>query len=117
MRSGEALPSSSASTSSRDRLRGVMAVGMLLDRKASGMERVFLQCGNFRDAPGKLFSAIYSSAKSNRHSLFMRSTWRSSVLRRGRRVRCSIIHISHPTIATLGTGQVPNRAIEEVEYR
>lgn len=32
MRSGEALPSSSDSTSSRDRLRGVIAVGMLVDR-------------------------------------------------------------------------------------
>ena len=31
MKSGEALPSSSASISSRDRLRGVMAVGMLFD--------------------------------------------------------------------------------------
>lgn len=31
MKSGDALPSSSDSTSSRDRLRGVIAVGMLLD--------------------------------------------------------------------------------------
>ena len=31
MTSGEGLPSSSASTSSRDRLRGVIAIGMLYD--------------------------------------------------------------------------------------
>lgn len=31
MRSGEALPSSSVSKSSRDRLRGVIAVGILFD--------------------------------------------------------------------------------------
>ena len=31
MKSGEALPSSSVSTSFRDRLRGVIAVGMLFD--------------------------------------------------------------------------------------